>query len=248
MEFHTPHFREVSNLRPDSSGRILRFALTLTLIPARFPSRSGGNLKEGGEIQQEPVARKRIKTAWRTATGNPTVSHALVRCAVRWARRKNALDAPAPQPNRLSLPAPSARRTLLSRLLLRQGAPVHRSRRRPTRSTLRRRPPTRPVPTAVGNPHPARPVGRTLRPSRCRRGVYRSPVSRADELAGTGVNPLLKVPPASRGNRTRTQRGSPRAAGAKTEPPPQGSPCKQGEPRSVGSPRKRREPQGGGIS
>jgi hypothetical protein len=90
VEFHTPHFREVSNVRPEESGRILRFALTLTLIPARFPSRSGGNLKEGGEIQQEPVARKRIKTAWRTATGNPTVSHALVRCAVRWARRKNA--------------------------------------------------------------------------------------------------------------------------------------------------------------
>ena len=29
------------NLRLDSSGRILRFALTPTLIPARFPSRSG---------------------------------------------------------------------------------------------------------------------------------------------------------------------------------------------------------------
>jgi len=41
VEFHTPHFREVSNLRLDSSGRILRFALTPTLIPARFPSQSG---------------------------------------------------------------------------------------------------------------------------------------------------------------------------------------------------------------
>jgi len=54
------------------------------------PLAKRGNLKKWGEIQQEPVARKRIKTAWRTATGNPTVSHALVRCAVRWARRKNA--------------------------------------------------------------------------------------------------------------------------------------------------------------
>ena len=51
MEFHTPHETVVSIVRLDSSGRILRFALTLTLIPARFPSRSGGNLKEGGNYE-----------------------------------------------------------------------------------------------------------------------------------------------------------------------------------------------------
>ena len=51
MEFHTPHETVVSNVRLDSSGRILRFTLTPTLIPARFPSRSGGNLKEGGNYE-----------------------------------------------------------------------------------------------------------------------------------------------------------------------------------------------------
>jgi hypothetical protein len=189
-------------VRPEESGRILRFALTLTLIPARFPSRSGGNLKEGGEIQQEPVARKRIKTAWRTATGNPTVSHALVRCAVRWARRKNASGrACAATKSAFTSGAKRPSDPTFSTSIAPRRACASKS-TATTRSTLRRRPPTRPVPTAVGNPHPARPVGRTLRPSQCRRGVYRLPVSRADELAGTGVNPLLKVPPASRGNRT----------------------------------------------
>ncbi len=56
MEFHTPHASVVSMVRPDSSGRILRFALPLTLIPARFPSRSGGNLKEGGKTEPVPSA------------------------------------------------------------------------------------------------------------------------------------------------------------------------------------------------
>ena len=54
MEFHTPHAVVVSTVRPDSSGRILRFTLTPTLIPARFPSQSGGNLKEGEKTEPNP--------------------------------------------------------------------------------------------------------------------------------------------------------------------------------------------------
>ena len=49
-------------------------------------------------------------------------------------------------------------------------------------------------------------------------------------------------------DRTRTQRGSPREAGAKTEPPPAGSPCKQGEPNPCVVPlAKRGEPTEGAI-
>jgi len=32
VEFHTPHETVVSNVRPDSSGRILRFASSLNLV------------------------------------------------------------------------------------------------------------------------------------------------------------------------------------------------------------------------
>jgi hypothetical protein len=68
VEFHTPHFREVSNLRLDSSGRILRFTLT-PLAPlshkrargiwsaeAKLPLDAEANASKRGLVQLPPDA------------------------------------------------------------------------------------------------------------------------------------------------------------------------------------------------
>ena len=98
---------------------------------------------------------------------------------------------------------------------------------------------------AIQNAHPPHAANSTDVPL-----SYQSP-SRSSQKTAVD-NPLLKVPPAGRGNRTHARfpsrsGGNLKEGGNKPLPPPTGSPCRQGEPNPRAVPlAKRGEPKGGG--